>query len=132
GFGNFFRRGEIMESWMFAPDQNLSTELANAWKEAGDENCTDIPNIGNETGANNHKTYWNQSDARVVKGDYLRLSNVSLQYYLPQSALGTLGLSRGFLQLEGNNLLLFADDRLDGYDPETFPYQSLPLPTSYL
>ncbi|WP_423818615.1 SusC/RagA family TonB-linked outer membrane protein [Salinimicrobium sp. TIG7-5_MAKvit] len=132
GFGNYFRRGQILESWMFAPDQNLSTELANAWKEAGDENFTDIPNIRNETGANNHKMYWNQSDARVVKGDYLRLSNVSLQYYLPQSALGTLGLSRGFLQLEGNNLLLFADDRLDGYDPETFPYQSLPLPTSYL
>lgn len=132
GFGNFFRRGEILESWMYSPDQNLSKELVNAWREPGDENFTNIPHIRNETGGNNHKSYWNKSDIRVVKGDYLRLSNISLQYHLPGTALDLFRLSRGFVQLQGNNLLLFADDKLDGYDPETFPYQSLPLPTSYM
>lgn len=132
GFGNYFRKPEILESWMYSPDQNLSRELVDAWKEPGDEVFTNIPHIKNETGANNHKYYWNKSDIRVIKGDFLRLSNVSLQYYLPDSFLNVLDLSQAFLQLEGNNLLLFADDGLGGYDPETFPYQSLPLPTSYL
>lgn len=132
GFGNYFRKEEILESWMYSPDQNLNKELVNAWREPGDENFTNIPHIKNETGANNHKYYWNKSDIRVIKGDYLRLSNVTLQYYLPKNTLKALKLSNAYIQLEGNNLLLFADDGLDGYDPETFPYRSLPIPTSYL
>src|SRR5690606_31298968 len=64
GFGNFFRRGEILESWMYSPDQNLSKELVNAWRQPGDENFTNIPHIRNETGGNNHKSYWNKSDIR--------------------------------------------------------------------
>ena len=130
GFGNYFRQQEILESWMYSPDQNLNNDLVNAWRMPGDELLTNIPHIRNETGANNHKFYWNKSDIRVVKGDFLRLSNVTLQYYLPKTFLKTLNFSNAFVQIEGNNLLLFADDDLDGYDPETFPYQSLPLPKS--
>ncbi|MBF8148895.1 SusC/RagA family TonB-linked outer membrane protein [Winogradskyella sp. F6397] len=132
GFGNYFRKEEILTSWMYSPDQNLNRELLNAWREPGDENFTDIPHIQNETGANNHKYYWNKSDIRVIKGDYLRLSNVTLQYNLPENMLKSLKLTRGYIQIEGNNLLLFADEGLDGYDPETFPYKSLPIPTSFL
>lgn len=132
GFGNYFRKEEILTSWMYSPDQNLNKELLNAWKEPGDENFTDIPHLKNETGANNHKFYWNKSDIRVVKGDFLRLSNVTLQYNLPESILKTLKFSNAYVQLEGNNLLLFADEDLDGYDPETFPYKSLPLSTSFM
>ncbi|MCK0132142.1 SusC/RagA family TonB-linked outer membrane protein [Flavobacteriaceae bacterium F08102] len=132
GFGNYFRKDEILASWMYSPDQNLSKELLNAWKEPGDENFTNIPHIQNETGANNHKYFWNKSDIRVIKGDYLRLSNVTLQYNLPENFLKKLNFSRAFIQLEGNNLLLFANDGLDGYDPETFPYRSLPIPTSFM
>lgn len=132
GFGNYFRKEEILASWMYSPDQNLNRELLNAWKEPGDENFTNIPHIQNETGSNNHKFYWNKSDIRVVKGDYLRLSNVSLQYNLSESILKNLKFSRGYVQIEGNNLLLFTDKDLNGYDPETFPYRSLPIPTSFM
>lgn len=133
GFGNYLRMQEIMESWMYAPDQNLSEELTNAWKEEGDEEFTDIPNIKQLTGSNTHKDYWNQSDIRVVKGDYLRLKNVTLRYNLPNALLSKLSLTNAHVQLEGNNLLLFADDRLNGFDPETFVYQSLPnLPSVLL
>lgn len=132
GFGNYFRKEEILASWMYSPDQNLNKELLNAWKEPGDENTTNIPHLKNETGANNHKFYWNKSDLRVVKGDFLRLSNVTLQYNLSENILKALKLSRAYVQLEGNNLLLFADKDLNGYDPETFPYKSLPLPTSFM
>lgn len=132
GFGNYFRKEEILASWMYAPDQNLNRELLNAWREPGDENFTNIPNLINETGQNNHKTFWNKSDLRVVKGDFLRLSNVTLQYNLSENILKALKFSRAYVQLEGNNLFLFADKGLGGYDPETFPYKSLPLPTSYM
>lgn len=132
GFGNYFRKEEILASWMYSPDQNLNKELLNAWKKPGDENITNIPHLKNETGANNHKYYWNKSDLRVVKGDFLRLSNVTLQYNLSDNILKALKLSNAYVQLEGNNLLLFTDKALNGYDPETFPYKSLPLPTSFM
>ena len=132
GFGNYFRKQEILEPWMYSPDQNLSKELLNSWRIPGNEESTNIPYLRNEIGANTHKYYWNKSDIRVVKGDYLRLSNVTLKYYLSDSLLKHIGFSNAFLQLEGNNLSLFADDDLDGYDPETFPYHSLPIPTSFL
>ncbi len=132
GFGNYMRMPEIMQSWMYAPDQNLSRELNDAWKEEGDEAYTDIPNIENETGSNNHKYYWNKSDIRVVKGDYLRLKNITLQYYLPGNILNRLNIKNAFVQVEANNMFLLADKRLNGYDPETFIYQSLPNPQSFL
>lgn len=132
GFGNYFRKEEILESWMYSPDQNLNRELLNAWKKPGDENFTDIPHIRNETGPNNHKFYWNKSDIRVVKGDYMRLSNVTLQYNLSENILKTLKFSRAYIQLEGHNLFLLSDKGLDGYDPETFPYKSLPLSKSFM
>jgi len=131
GLGNYFRKQEILESWMYSPDQNLNRELLHAWKKPGDETQTNIPHIKNETGANNHKYYWNKSDIRVVKGDYLRLSNVTLQYYLPKKILNMLNFQNAFIQAQGNNLLLIDHDGLDGFDPETFPYQSLPVPASY-
>jgi TonB-linked SusC/RagA family outer membrane protein len=132
GLGNYMRMPEIMQSWMYAPDQNLSRELNDAWKEDGDEEQTSIPNIKNETGSNNHKYYWNKSDIRVVKGDYLRLKNITLQYYLPNNLLNRLNIEKAFVQVETNNIWLLADKRLNGYDPETFIYQSLPNPKSFL
>ncbi|WP_161554519.1 SusC/RagA family TonB-linked outer membrane protein [Sinomicrobium soli] len=131
GFGNYFRRQDILESWMYSPDQNLNRELLGAWRTRGDEANTNIPHIKNETGADNHKYYWDMSDIRVIKGDYLRLSNVTLQYRFPKTWLETFRFSNAFIQFEGNNLFLFADKGLNGYDPETFPRQSLPIPRSY-
>lgn len=132
GMGNYMRKPEILQSWMYSPDQNLSNELNDAWREPGDEAYTDIPHINNETGANNHKYYWNKSDLRVIKGDYLRLKNVTLQYYLPKNFLSKLNVTNAFVQIEANNLWLLADKGLNGYDPETFVYQSLPVPRSFL
>ncbi len=131
GFGNYFRKQNGVESWMYAPDQNLDKELLNAWGLPGADSNANIPHLRNETGADNHKYYWGLSDMRVIKGDYLRLSNVSLKYNFPKRWLETLQFSNAFIQLEGNNLLLFADKELNGFDPETYPYQSLPLPRSY-
>lgn len=132
GMGNYLRKQQIMSNLMYAPDQNMSQELNNAWREEGDELTTNIPNIRNLTGSNTHKNYWNTSDIRVVKGDYLRLKNVTLRYNLPITLINRIGLTRAQVQLEGNNLLLFADDELNGFDPETFVYQSLPNLTSVL
>ncbi|WP_236978394.1 SusC/RagA family TonB-linked outer membrane protein [Membranihabitans maritimus] len=130
GLGNSLRMHDILESWMYAPDQNLSRELLGAWREEGDE--TYIPHILNQTGSNTHKEFWNMSDIRVIPGDYLRVKNVTLRYDLPDRLLSKLTFENAFLQLEGNNLFLFADERLNGFDPETFVYKSLPNFASFL
>lgn len=130
GFGNKVRMDGIMESWMYSPDQNLSKELLNAWGVNGNTD-TNVPNILTTLGSNTHKDRWNQSDIRVADGGYVRLKNVRLKYNLPQSFLSRVGIPNAYVQVEGNNLLLFADDRLNGYDPETFVYRSLPNLRSY-
>lgn len=129
-FGNKIRMKEIMSDQMYSPDQNLSKELLNAWGLNGNED-TNVPTILNTIGSNTHKEFWNKSDIRVVNGGYIRLKNVSLRYNLPLKLLTNLGLTRAYVQIEGNNLLLFADDGLHGFDPETFNYKSLPNLTSF-
>ena len=130
GFGNKLRMDDILESWMYSPDQNLSKELLNAWGVNGNTD-TYVPNILVQTGSDTHKDRWNQSDIRVANGSYLRLQNMRLKYNLPSSFLKNIGIPSAYVQVEGNNLLLFSDDKLNGFDPETFTYNALPNMRSY-
>ncbi len=80
----------------------LATEQLNQWTP---ENETDIPAGGdNEAG----------STRFVEKGDFIRLSNLTLGYTLP--SLGLLDGSSVKLYLTGQNLFLITD--YSGYDPE--------------
>jgi hypothetical protein len=130
GAGNKIRMNPIMQSWMYSPDQNLSKTLLKAWGVNGNVH-TNIPNILTQTGTHTYKERWNQSNIRVTNGSYLRLKNVSFKYNLPHSLLDKLGISKAYFKLEGNNLLLFDDDKLYGLDPETLSFNGLPNLRTY-
>lgn len=132
GLGNSLRMQEVVRSRMFSPDQNVDKELLDSWRDSGDENQTTIPHLMDQIGTNTHKDYWNRSDIRVMRGDYLRLKNLTVRYQLPQSTLAFTKLQGAFIQVEGNNLWLLADSRLKGFDPETIGFQSLPIMRSFL
>ena len=67
----------------------MSKEWANRWRKPGDEVHTDVPVLETDewapevTGGSpyNAKMYDN-SDLRTVKGDFVRLQNLSLSYDL--------------------------------------------------
>ena len=87
-------------------------------------------------------TQWfNDSDAAVVPGDYLRFRNLMLEYQLPSKWLekvvvGGRTLGNVSLKFQAQNLFVIANKKLKGYDPETINYTttsygSLPLTQTY-
>lgn len=130
------------------PQQNLSAEFVNRWREPGDENVTNIPTLSDNSLAlsdfgvsnrvyvigNNLWEMYNKSDLRVVSGDYLRLRTLTLKYSLPSSTCKKLHISNVDFRLEGDNLFLLADSRLHGQDPDqmTFGGGAIPPTQTYV
>lgn len=113
----------------------LAGDLVNRWAVPGDESITDIPVIldrgVSQINGDAVLAYqlYNKSTVRVADGDYIRLKTVRLSYQLPSRVLSRLGLNNGSVSVEGQNLaLLYADDVLNGQDPEFFSTGGVALP----
>jgi TonB-linked SusC/RagA family outer membrane protein len=104
------------------------------WILTGDENTTTVPSIldrveAAELGGTYPYNNYNYSTARVVDGDFVRLKQVSLSYSLPATRVNAIGLNSLSLSLVANNLwLIYADDRLNGQDPEFFGAGGVAMP----
>ena len=103
----------------------MPKEFKNRWVQSGDENVTSIPVIASrrQYRSINYLSYaynaYNYSTARVADGGFIRMKNISLTYDVPTKLVHKLGLSNASLKLDGTNLfLLYADDKLNGQDPE--------------
>lgn len=104
-------------------------EFTNRWLQPGDELLTDIPVIASEsliqsygeTDLRQAYNAYNYSTARVAKGDFIRMKNISVGYSFPKDDLKRMGLSSLRMNLQGTNLFLFySDSKLGGQDPEFF------------
>nr|WP_262896425.1 SusC/RagA family TonB-linked outer membrane protein [Bacteroides intestinalis] len=102
-------------------------DFKNRWRLSGDEMHTDVPVIAstfeNKQYGNLNLGYnaYNYSTARIAKGDFIRLKEVSLSYDFPRSLLKGTAISNASLKLQATNLfLLYADSKLNGQDPEFF------------
>ena len=74
---------------------------------------------------------YNYSNERVAKGDYVKLSSLTLGYNLPRNLTTRLGLSNASLLIGANNLwIIYSDARLNGQDPEFFSSGGVALPDS--
>lgn len=125
----------------------LTRDILNRWVMPGDERFTSIPALldpltaksivsssGGTVDARYPYNVYNYSTERVVKGDYIKLKQISLGYSLPRSLYSKLGMSGASLTFASNNLLvLYSDKRLNGEDPEFFNTGgvALPVPTQY-
>lgn len=109
-------------------------DFLNRWVLVGDEERTNIPSIldrveAAKLGGTYPYNNYNFSSARVVDGDFVRLKQVSLSYNLPSSRVNAIGLNSLSLSLVANNLwLIYADDRLNGQDPEFFGAGGVAMP----
>ena len=138
--GNVVRLNYMFEgnNLMPQPYANLSKKLTNAWKQPGDEAFTDIPGF-NRTGEPDYylwfkysqgntgmaavttrSSYWmyNYSDIRIVKGDFLRCRNLSLNYSFPYKLIQHWKMNALSLSLNVTNPLTFCSSKFDGQDPE--------------
>ena len=74
--------------------------------------------------------FYDLSDERVAKADYLRLRLISLSYMVPEKCLNKVGISSMALRFQATNLHVWANKKWQGLDPET-PEANIPLLPSY-
>jgi len=115
------------------PQQNLRKEFVNRWRKPGDEAYTNIPGLQVSTnvinpwwqnfpvsslqlGGSAYDMYDN-SDVRLVSGDYLKLQSASFRYSFSESLMRKLKLTSAFVSLTGTNLFTLSNKMLKGQDP---------------
>ncbi len=123
-FGNKLRLDRVFSAG-YSDQSAMPKEFKNRWVIPGDEKITTIPAIASTRQRYNDYTLgyaynaYNYSTARVADGGFIRLKDVSLTYDFNPNFLHKLGLSTASLKLDATNLLLlYADDKLNGQDPE--------------
>ena len=125
-FGNVIRLDPVFSN-KYSDLDAMPKEFKNRWTMAGDENVTDIPVIADkrQNKADNYLSYaynaYNRSTARVAKGDFIRMKEISLSYDFPKKWISAMKMSNLSLKLQATNLfLIYSDKKLNGQDPEFF------------
>lgn len=116
----------------FNPSSNVNRDLVDRWRKAGDENRTNIPAIVSGDKYGTHYTTrntdilnfgtnaWNMydySNARVVSGNYLKCSDISLTYQFTKELISKAGISRLEISLATSNLFTVCSPELRGQTP---------------
>ncbi len=125
-YGNVVRLNEYFAS-SYSDLSTMPREFQNRWMTAGDELKTDIPTIASvrqveaDTYIGVAYNAYNYSTARIAKGDFIRMKEISLSYDFPKKVFSKLGFNSLSLKLQATNLfLIYSDDALNGQDPEFF------------
>lgn len=139
------------------PYENMHSDFNNRWRKPGDEMNTNIPVISNSdlrftynknadgidnvyvsnygwTVPQGKNGWWmyDNSDARVVKGDHIRLQTISLSYNVPDKFIERSGIKSLNLGLQASNVAVWAfDKKLKGQDPEQVTGLGLPNLSTY-
>ena len=119
------------------PEKNIRREFVQRWQRPGDELRTNIPSL--VASDNNNLPWWSSndytkngdmpvfagsdiysmydnSDLRVVSGNYLKLQSVSFRYNVHDSFCKKLGIKAAYLSVSGTNLFTIANKALKGQD----------------
>ena len=125
-FGNVVRLDPVFK-YRYSDLTATPKEFVNRWEAAGDELKTDIPVIAsrqqywNDSYLSRAYNAYNYSTARIAKGDFIRMKEISLSYDFPKSIYSLVGMNKLSLKLQATNLfLIYADKKLNGQDPEFF------------
>lgn len=125
-FGNVIRLDPVFHN-QYSDLDAMPREFINRWTKGGDEKYTDIPVIADKR-ANQQDPYlsyaynaYNYSTARIAKGDFIRMKEISLTYNFPKKLIVKAGVSDLSLKLQATNaFLIYSDKKLNGQDPEFF------------
>lgn len=102
-------------------------DLANRWKQAGDERFTNVPGLANIS-YNSIQRYVN-SDLLTISGSYIRLQQITLGYTAPADLLKGTPFKSASINASVRNLGLIWTKNKDGVDPVyvvTNNYSNLP------
>ncbi|MDR2286029.1 MAG: SusC/RagA family TonB-linked outer membrane protein [Prevotellaceae bacterium] len=125
-FGNKIRLSPVFMGG-YSDFYAMPKEFKNRWIMPGDETITNIPVIASyrqsqKIGSLNYAyNSYNYSDVRIADGGFIRLKEISLSYDLPNKWITPAGFKNISAKIQATNLLLlYADPKLNGQDPEFF------------
>jgi TonB-linked SusC/RagA family outer membrane protein len=127
--GNKVRLPALYGPIAFTDLTMYSRDFVNRWTLAGDENFTSVPVIPDSRLVQEHtddeirRAYnaYNFSDKRVADGAYVRLRTVNLSYMVPKAVLSRFYVKNMTINaMVQNPWLIYADDDLNGVDPEFY------------
>ena len=97
-FGNVVRLDPVFSN-KYSDLDAMPKEFKNRWTVTGDENRTNVPVIADRR-MNQQDQYlsraynaYNYSTARIAKGDFIRMKEISLSYDFPKSWISHLKLN---------------------------------------
>ena len=135
-FGSKIRLDPVFSA-SYSDMSAMPKEFKNRWVMPGDEKKTNIPTIASyrQVKDDNYLGYaysaYNYSTERVADGGFIRLKDVSLSYDMPKDWIRKIGLNSLSLKIDATNLcLLYADDKLNGQDPEFVNAGGVAMPLS--
>lgn len=133
-FGNVIRLDPVFRK-SYSDLSSMPKEFNNRWVLPGDEDRTNIPVIAsvrqnkNDTNLGVAYNSYNYSDARIAKGDFIRMKEISLGYEFPKSITEAVKVNKLSLKVQATNLfLIYADKKLNGQDPEFFNTGGVAVP----
>ena len=125
-FGNVVRLNPVFSS-IYSDLNAMPREFKNRWMVSGDEAVTNIPAIASkrQRQLNSSISYgysaYNYSTARIAKGDFIRMKEISLTYDFPKKLISKLKFQSLSVKFQATNLfLIYADKKLNGQDPEFY------------
>ncbi|MDR6734503.1 SusC/RagA family TonB-linked outer membrane protein [Sphingobacterium sp. 2149] len=123
--GFYFRRKSIDYAKLF---QNSigNIDYLDRWQKPGDENITIVPALPSDVNANRDSYYANVSPL-VVKGDFIKLSDIRLDYNFAFKS--PRGASIGLFAQYNGGLILYRSNKF-GIDPDAVN-SSYPIPNAY-
>lgn len=133
-FGNVVRLDPVFSD-SYTDLDAMPREFKNRWMVPGDERFTDVPTIistrqkKNDNSLSYAYNAYNYSTARIAKGDFIRMKEISLTYDFPKRWIQKLKMSSLSLKFQATNLfLIYADKKLNGQDPEFFNTGGVAVP----
>ena len=103
-----------------APSINPDRLNANFWRKPGDEADPDV-SPAPMTGVNaNKQNLWKAADKHMQKGDYIKLENIVLSYYLPQRLLRDTFIRGVRVSFQADNVCFCWEANRQGLNPETW------------
>ena len=135
--GGHVLRDEVSPYLSGGSAANISKKAVNHWRKPGDENIKGVAPAMNRSASYTSMQVWYAANKHVIKGDYIKLRDVTLSYDLPKEWLKKTYLSDVSMNFQISNLWRWAANDSD-LDPEAYTTmgygwgaRTLPVPTTY-
>ncbi|PJJ85076.1 SusC/RagA family TonB-linked outer membrane protein [Mucilaginibacter auburnensis] len=136
-FGNVFLKPSIQNyiSSSTTLRYDLSADIAKRWMQPGDEANTVVPGLAGGSATQISLIRYQNSDINVLKGDYIRMRQLTFAYQIPNAVLNRFKIRGAQVGITANNLGLIWRANKEGYDPDFANYvgslRGLPAARSY-